>query len=125
MKRIVICCILAGVIFAGGIIGLIHTEKMKNGITDGLRRVTEAYEAGDTETAKTEAAEVAEKWRKFRRLHILITDNDHALEITMAAERIQKLIELENDEVKVECGIMEVLVSDYCHEQEIRAGNIF
>lgn len=125
MKRIVICCILAAVIFAGGILGLIQTLRMGDSITDGLRRVTEAYDNGDMKEAKAAADDVSEKWENFRRLHILITDNDHALEITMAAERIKKLLELDDDEVKVECGIMEELISDYCREQEIRAGNIF
>ena len=125
MKRIVICCILAALILLGGIFGLVGTLKVGDDIKDGLKRITAAYESGDTETAKAAADEVAEKWRNFRKLHILITDNDHALEITMAAARIKQLLELGDDEVKVECGIMEELISDYCREQEVRAGNIF
>lgn len=125
MKRIVICCILAAVIFAGGIWGLFQTSRVGSDITEGLRQVTEAFEKGDLDNAKAAAESVSEKWLNFRRFHILITDNDHALEITMAAERIKKLLELEDEEVKVECGVMEVLVSDYCREQEIRPGNIF
>lgn len=125
MKRIIVCCILASTILIGGILGLIYTEKTGDYITENLRQVTECYGKGDIEGAKAAAEKVSEKWSDFRCLHILITDNDHALEITMAAERIKRLLEQEDEEVMVECGIMERLVSDYCREQEIRPGNVF
>lgn len=125
MKRIVICCILTAVIFAGGITGLIYTSKTCEYLTENLHQVVSCYEQEDMEGAKAAAERVSDRWKSFRRLHILITDNDHSLEITMAAERIERLLELEDDEVKVECGVMERLVSDYYREQEIRVGNVF
>lgn len=124
MKRIVICVIIAAVIIAGGIAGLICTLKTGEYINENLRQVTECYERGDTEGAKEAAKRASESWQKFRRLHILITDNDHALEITMAAERIERLLEQGDDEVLIECGVMSRLISDYCREQEVRAGNV-
>lgn len=125
MKRIVICCILTVVIFAGGITGLVYTSKTCEYITENLRQVVSCYEQEDIEGAKAAAERASDRWRSFRRMHILITDNDHALEITMASERIERLLEQGDDEVKVECGVMERLVSDYCREQEIRAANVF
>jgi len=125
MKRIVVCCILSAAIFAGGIIGLIYTSKTGEYITENLHQVVSCYDQENMDGAKAAAARVSERWCVFRKLHILITDNDHALEITMSAERIERLLEQEDDEVKVECGVMERLISDYCREQEIRAGNVF
>lgn len=125
MKRIIICCILAAVILAVGITSLVYTVKTGDYIMENLRQVSECFEKEDMEGAKAAAKKVSDCWRGFRRLHILITDNDHALEITMAAERIERLLEQEDDEVMIECRVMEILVEDYCGEQEIRAGNIF
>ena len=125
MKRIVICCILTVLIFAGGIISLFYTSKVGDDIRESLRQVKECYLSGDKEGARTAAKEASEIWRGFRELHILILDNDHALEITMSAQRLERLIESESDEVTVECGLMDELVSAYCREQEISWGNVF
>lgn len=125
MKRIVICCVLTAVIFAGGIWGMIYTSRVGDDIRESIRQVKECYLSGDKEGAMTAAKEASEIWRGFRELHILILDDDHALEITMAAERLERLIESDSGEVTVECGLMEELVRAYCWEQEIRLGNVF
>lgn len=125
MKRIVICCILTALIFAGGIWGVIYTSKVGDDIRESIRQVKECYLSGDKEGARTAAKEASEIWRGFRELHILIVDNDHALEITMAAQRLERLVESDSDEVTVECGLMDELVRSYCWEQEIRLGNVF
>lgn len=125
MKRIVICCILTAVIFAGGTAGMFYTSRVGDEIAENLRQVRESFLAGDTEAARTAADKASERWNKFRDLHILISDNGHALEITMSAERIKRLLETEDEEVTVECGVMEELIRVYCREQEIRLGNVF
>lgn len=125
MKRIVICCILTAVIFAGGITGMLYTSRVGDEIAESVREVKESFLAGDIEAARAAAEKASERWRKFRDFHILIADNGHALEITMSAERIERLLEAEDEEVTVECGVMEELITSYCREQEISLGNVF
>lgn len=125
MKRIVICCVLTALIFAGGIWGVIYTSKVGDDIRESIRQVKDCYSSGDKEGAMAAAKEASDIWRGFRELHILILDNDHALEITMAAQRLERLVESDSDEVTVECGLMDELVRSYCREQELRLGNVF
>lgn len=125
MKRIVICSILAAVIFLSGILGLIYTVSVCDNILEDLGQVRESMEAGDSEKALTAANEAAESWQSFRKVHIFITDNGHALEIAMTARRIEELLMQEDDEAIVECGVMEELIRCYCDEQKINLENIF
>ncbi|MCM1055119.1 MAG: DUF4363 family protein [Bacteroides sp.] len=125
MKRIIVCCVLTALIFAGGITGVIYTARVGDSITACLKQARESYLSGDKERAVGAAAEASDIWSRFRELHILIMDNGHALEITMSAERIKRLMEADDDEAIVECGVMEELVKVYCKEQEIRWGNVF
>lgn len=125
MKRIVICGILAAVIFLSGILGLIYTVSVCDNILEYLGQVRESIEAGDSEKALTAANEAAESWQRFRKVHIFITDNGHALEVAMTAQRIEELLMQEDDEAIVECGVMEELIRCYCDEQKVNFGNIF
>ena len=104
---------------------MLYTLKIGDDIRESIRQVKDCYLSGDKEGAMTAAKNASEIWRGFRELHILIMDNDHALEITMAAERIERLVESDSDEVTVECGVMDELIGSYCREQEIRLWNVF
>lgn len=125
MKRIVICGILAAVIFLSGTLGLLYTVSVCDNILDNLVQVRDSMQTGDNEKALTAAKEAAEGWQRFRRVHIFITDNGHALEIAMTAQRIEELLMQEDDEAIVECGVMEELIRCYCDEQKVNLGNIF
>lgn len=125
MKRIVICSILAAVIFLSGIFGTIYSLSVGDNILEDLRQVRESVRSGDNGRALTAAKEASESWRKFRNVHIFLTDNGHALEIAVTAQRIEELLMQEDDEALVECGVMEELVRCYCDEQKLNLGNIF
>lgn len=104
---------------------MLYTSRVGDEIAESVREVKESFLAGDIEAARAAAEKASERWRKFRDFHILIADNGHALEITMSAERIERLLEAEDEEVTVECGVMEELITSYCREQEISLGNVF
>lgn len=124
MKRIVICGILAALIFLSGIFGTIYSLSVGNSVLEALGQVRESFRSGDNDGALTAAKEASESWRKFRNMHIFLTDNGHALEIAITAQRIEELLMQEDDEAIVECGVMEELVRCYCDEQKLNLGNI-
>ncbi len=117
MKRILVCCIIAVLIFALGIFSLIYTSKVTEEIAQSVELVREEFINNDTEAARAAAERAGEKWRGFRKLHFLTVDNDHALEITMAAKRIQSFLDREDDEVLTECEVMIELIRVYGREQ--------
>ncbi len=117
MKRIVLCIILAVLIFAGGTAALLYTNKVAYDITDSLNTVQSCYLNDDMEGAEAAAGKMEESWRKFRSLHMLMIDNDHTLEITMSAAKISNMLKRDNDEVLTECAIMKELIETYRQEQ--------
>ena len=117
MKRIVICCIIAGVIFASGISALIYTSSITEDIAQSLEQLREEFLKGDMEAARAAAQRAGDKWKDFREMHFLTVDNDHSLEITMTAKRIQSLLEKEDGEALVECEVMLELIEVYGREQ--------
>lgn len=117
MKRIIICCIIAALIFALGIFSLVYTSKVTEEIAQSVEQVREEFINNDAEAARAAAERAYEKWRGFRELHFLTVDNDHALEITMAAKRIQNFLDREDDEVLTECEVMIELIRVYGKEQ--------
>ncbi len=117
MKRIVLCIILAVLIFAGGTAALLYTNKVAYDITDSLNAVQSCYLNDDMEGAEAAAGKMEESWRKFRSLHMLMIDNDHTLEITMSAAKISNMLKRDNDEVLTECAIMKELIETYRQEQ--------
>lgn len=117
MKRIIVCCIIAALIFALGIFSLVYTSKVTEEIAQSVEQVREEFINNDIEAAGAAAERASEKWRGFRELHFLTVDNGHALEITMAAKRIQSFLDREDDEVLTECEVMIELIRVYGKEQ--------
>lgn len=124
MKRIVICIVLAVLIFAGGTAALFYTNKVAYDITGNLSAVQSCYLKGDTEGAEAAAGKMEESWRKFRSLHMLMVDNDHTLEITMSAAKITDMLKRGNDEVLTECAVMKELIETYRQEQTPNIMNV-
>ncbi len=117
MKRIIVCCIIAALIFASGIFSLIYTSNVTEEIAQSVEQVRDEFINNDIEAAGAAAERASEKWMGFRKLHFLTVDNDHALEITMAAKRIQSFLDREDDEVLTECEVMIELIRAYGKEQ--------
>ena len=117
MKRIITCCIIAAVIFVSGIFSLIYTSSVTEDIAQSLEQLRENFLKDDMEAARAAAQRAGDKWKRFREKHSLTVDNDHALEITMTAKRIQSLLEKEDDEALVECEVMLELIEVYGREQ--------
>lgn len=117
MKRIIACCILTVLIFAGGIAALCYTNKAADEITENLKAIESLYLKDDKEGAKEAARKMEEGWKSFRRLHMLTVDNDHILEITMSAAKIRDMLQRDNEEVLTECAVMEELIGVYKEEQ--------
>lgn len=117
MKRIVICCIIAAVIFASGIFSLVYTSAVTEEIAQSVKQVRKEFLNSNMEAARAAAQRAGDKWGDFREMHFLTVDNDHALEITMTAKRIISLLEREDDEVLTECEVMIELIEVYGREQ--------
>ena len=117
MRRIVICIILSLVILAGGIWGVIYTTGFSDGLLTELEAVTENFQQGDIEAAKQAYSRVRKSWDGFRNFHILVSDQEHALEITMCIARIGSMLEQEEDDLLTECAQAEKLIEVFRHEQ--------
>ena len=124
MKRIVVCIILAALLFAGGTAALLYTNKVAYDITDSLSTVQSCYLNDDMEGAEAAAGKMEESWSKFKKLHILMVDSDHTLEITMSAARITDMLKRDNDEVLTECTVMKELIETYRQEQTPNIMNV-
>ena len=117
MRRIVICVILSLVILAGGIWGVIYTTGFSDKLLSDVEAVAMNFEQGDTQAAKQAFYRVRESWDGFRDFHVLVSDQEHALEITMCIARMESLLEQEDDELLTECAQAAKLIEVYRHEQ--------
>ena len=117
MRRIVVCIILALVILAGGIWGVICTTGLSDGLLTDVEAVAENFRQGDIEAAKQACSRVRESWDGFRDFHILVSDQEHALEITMCIARMESLLEQEEDDLLTECAEAAKLIEVFRHEQ--------
>lgn len=117
MRRIVICIILSLVILAGGICGVIYTTGFSDGLLTELEAVADNFQQGDIEAAKRAYSHVSESWDGFRDFHILVSDQEHALEITMCIARIGSMLEQGEDDLLTECEQAKKLIEVFRHEQ--------
>ena len=117
MRRIVICIILSLVILAGGVWGVIYTTGFSDGLLTDLKALEENYRQGDTEAAKQAFSRVKENWDSFRNFHILVSDQEHALEITMCIARMENLLEQQEDDLLTECEQAAKLIEVFRYEQ--------
>ena len=124
MRRIVICIILALVILAGGIWGVIYTTGLSDGLLADVEAVAENFEQGDIEAARQAFSRVKTSWDSFRDFHILVSDQEHALEITMCIAKMESLLEQEEDDLLTECATAAKLIEVFRHEQLPNITNI-
>ena len=117
MRRIIICSILALAILAAGIWGVIYTTRFSDKLLEEVREVSDNFEQGDMEAAKLAYSRVRESWESFREFHLLVFDQEHALEITMCVARMGSLLEQEEDDLLTECATAAELISVYRQEQ--------
>lgn len=117
MKRIVFCIVIAAVIIVLGISTLAYTSKVTDKIYQDLEQIQTEFTSGDTEAAKATAARMIKHWQSFREMHFLTLDNDHYLEITVTAKRLESLLEKEDEEALIECEVMKELVKVYGRKQ--------
>lgn len=117
MRRIVICVILSLTILAGGIWGVIYTTGYSDGLLAEVEAVAENFRQGDIEAAKQACSRVKESWDGFRDFHVLISDQEHALEITMCIAKMETLLEQEEDDLLTECATAAKLIEVFRHEQ--------
>ena len=117
MRRIVICTVLSLVILAGGIWGVIYTTGFSDSLLTELDTVSENFQQGDIEAAKQAYFRVRDSWESFRDFHILVSDQEHALEITMCIARMESLLEQEEDDLLTECAEAARLIKAFRHEQ--------
>lgn len=124
MRRIAICSVLALVILAAGIWGVLYTEAFSSRLLTHIEAVEENFEQGNIEAAKQAYSHVKESWDSFRNFHILVSDQEHALEITMCIARMESLLEQEEDDLLTECRTAAELITVYSREQIPNLTNI-
>ena len=124
MRRIVICSILSLAILAAGIWGVIYTTGFSDGLLTDVEAVADNFQRGDIEAAKQAFFRVRENWDSFRDFHLLVSDQEHALEITMCIAKMESLLEQEDDELLTECATAVKLIKVYRHEQLPNVTNI-
>ena len=124
MRRIVICIVLSLTILAAGIAGVIYTTGFSDKLLADVETVADRFEQGDTEGAKQAYSRVRESWDGFRDFHVLVSDQEHALEITMCIARMGSLLRQEDDELLTECATAAKLIEVYRHEQLPNITNI-
>ncbi len=117
MKRIVFCVVIIAVIIAFGTFSLIYTSSVTGTISHDLEQLQTDFQNGDYEAARACAERVNNRWEKFCKIHFLTADNEHSLEITMTAKRIESLLDREDEEALTECGVMMELIKVYEREQ--------
>ena len=124
MRRIVICSILSLAILAAGIWGVIYTTGFSDALLSDVEAVADNFQRGDTEAAKQALSRVRTSWDGFRDFHILVFDQEHALEITMCIAKMESLLEQEEDDLLAECATAAELIKVYRHEQLPKITNI-
>lgn len=124
MRRIAICIALALAILAGGIWGVIYTTRFSDRLLSDVEAVAVNFEQGDTEAAKQAYSRVKTGWDGFSDFHILVSDQEHALEITMCITRMGSLLEQEEDDLLAECATAAKLIEVFRHEQLPNITNI-
>ena len=124
MRRIVICIVLSLMILAAGIWGVIYTTGFSDRLLSDVEAVADNFEQGDTEAAKQAYSRVRTSWDGFRDFHLLVSDQEHALEITMCIARMGSLLEQEDGELLTECATAAKLIEVYRHEQLPSVTNI-
>lgn len=117
MKRIAVCTVIAILIIAGGIASVLYTSDFSGKMSENITRIENKFEEGDIHGAKQAMYRTEKQWDGFRRFHILISDDDHALEITMSLAKMQSLLEQGDDELLTECETAKQLIERYGYEQ--------
>lgn len=117
MKRIVICCVLALLIFVGGIVSVIYISNTADDIIQNIESLQSNFSKGNISLAQQDASKMSSGWKGFRKIHILTVDNDHALEISMSCTKIESLLKDEDDDLITECEVMKELIRIYKSEQ--------
>lgn len=117
MKRIILCSVLAGIMIAGGIFSCFYVFSFSERMGENIENISRCFEAGESEAARQAFDTADREWKSFRRLHILIADDDHALEITMSMAKIDSLLQQEDEEVLTECESAKELIRVYGYEQ--------
>lgn len=116
MKRIIVCIVLAAVIFAGGAVSLFYTNSVSDKLLENLDEAERLFESGDSEGAAAAVARASDDWHTFKELHILSMNNDYILEITMSITRLESLVEREDEETVTECAVAKELIMAYRNE---------
>ena len=124
MRRIVICIVLSLTILGLGIWGVIYTTDFSDALLSDVGAVAENFEQGNIEAAKQAYSRVKKSWDGFSDFHVLVSDQGHALEITMCIARMASLLEQEDDELLTECAQAAKLIEVYRHEQLPNITNI-
>lgn len=124
MRRIVICIVLSLTILGLGIWGVIYTTGFSDALLSDVGAVAENFEQGNIEAAKQAYSRVKKSWDGFSDFHVLVSDQGHALEITMCIARMDSLLEQEDDELLTECAQAAKLIEVYRHEQLPNITNI-
>lgn len=117
MRRIVVCSILALAILGLGIWSVIYTARFSDRLLEEVGEVSYAFEQGDIEAARLAYSRARESWEGFRELHLLVFDQEHALEITMCMARIGSFLEQQEDDLLTECAQAAELIRVYRQEQ--------
>lgn len=121
MKRTgVSVAILFSLVFFG-LWGLLRTEHTIDSMEKKLAEIESAAQSGDEKELYSLCGSLSEEWADFRHLAVLMTDSEHALEITMSIARIGKARE---DELVSECGVLRELLKTYRTEQKPTLLNI-
>lgn len=114
MKRIGASAALLFLLAVFGLWSFFRTEHTIETALETLDKAQTAAERGEDERVKSLCGELEEQWSDFRRLPILLTDSEHALEITMSVSRIKGA---QDEELKSELFVLRGLLEAYLYEQ--------
>lgn len=121
MKRLGASAVLLFLIIVFGLWGYLRTEHTVDLAIKTLDEAQHAVYEGNGEAAEKLFSELSEQWTDFCRLSVLLTDSEHALEITMS---IARLTQARENELISECNVLRRLLEAYLHEQKPTILNI-
>lgn len=117
MKRVILCSVLVAIMVGAGIWGMFYTQGVIKDSRESLSRVIEAYNDDNSGLALKSAQALEERWDSFCDIHIFVTDNEHALEISQLTAKIRSLAEEMDDELLAECAAADKLLRLFAEEQ--------
>lgn len=125
MKRLISCILIVAGIIVFSIYGCFYSENVETEIKSTIGELKTEFKNGNFMSAESIAGQAQEKWHSLSENTIFIEDRECDCEIMMSLARIREMCRTQDDDIYIECAVLEELLEMYSSRQKPVLTNIF